>query len=70
VAEASTPPRQGPPAYTSPRSYTPKHLGEKILTFGQLTPNDEADNGGWFSRLPELMHADQAAFLMANGYLR
>ena len=32
VAEASTPPRQSPPAYTSPRSYTPKDLAEKILT--------------------------------------
>jgi class 3 adenylate cyclase/tetratricopeptide (TPR) repeat protein len=32
VAEASTPPRQSPPAYTSPRSYPPKHLAEKILT--------------------------------------
>ena len=32
VAEASTPHRQSPPACTSPRSYTPKHLAEKILT--------------------------------------
>ena len=25
-------PLQGPPAFASPRSYTPKHLAEKILT--------------------------------------
>ena len=32
VAEAPAPPRQSSPAFTSPRSYTPKHLAEKILT--------------------------------------
>ena len=32
VAEAPAPPRQGSAAFASPRSYTPKHLAEKILT--------------------------------------
>jgi class 3 adenylate cyclase/tetratricopeptide (TPR) repeat protein len=32
VAEASTPPLQGPPPFASPDAYTPKHLAEKILT--------------------------------------
>ena len=43
---------------------------EVVAYGGELTPNDEADGGGWFSRLPDPMHADQDAFLMANGYLR
>ena len=32
VAEAPAPPLQGSRAFASPRSYTPKHLAEKILT--------------------------------------
>ena len=32
VAGAPAPPLQGSPAFASPRSYTPKHLAEKILT--------------------------------------
>jgi hypothetical protein len=32
VAEAPAPTLQGSPAFASPRSYTPKHLAEKILT--------------------------------------
>jgi class 3 adenylate cyclase len=32
VAQAPAPPLQGSPAFASPRSYTPKHLAEKILT--------------------------------------
>src|SRR5262249_43301692 len=32
VAEAAAPPLQGSPTFTSPRSYIPKHLAEKILT--------------------------------------
>ena len=32
VAEAPAPPLQGSPAFTSPQSYTPKHLAERILT--------------------------------------
>jgi len=32
VAEAHTPPLPGAPAFTSPRSHTPAHLAEKILT--------------------------------------
>jgi hypothetical protein len=32
VAEAPAPPLQGSPAFASPRSYTPQHLAEKILT--------------------------------------
>jgi class 3 adenylate cyclase len=32
VAEAPAPPLQGSPGFTSPQSYTPQHLAEKILT--------------------------------------
>src|SRR5262245_31312573 len=32
VAEAPAPPRESSPGFTSPQSYTPKHLAEKILT--------------------------------------
>ncbi len=32
VAEAALPPREGYPDFTSPQSYTPKHLAERILT--------------------------------------
>src|SRR3989454_4467490 len=32
VTQAPPPPLQGSPAFASPRSYTPKHLAEKILT--------------------------------------
>ena len=32
VAEAPARPREGSPDFTSPQSYTPKHLAEKILT--------------------------------------
>ena len=32
VAEAPAPPREGSPDFTSPQSYTPKHLAERILT--------------------------------------
>ncbi len=29
----------------------------------------EADDGGWFSRVPDRMHADQDAYLIEHGYL-
>jgi hypothetical protein len=32
VAEAPAPSREGTPDFTSPQSYTPKHLAERILT--------------------------------------
>lgn len=35
---------------------------------GRLRSNQEALEHGWFSRLPQPMHADQDVFLLANGY--
>src|SRR5262245_61892222 len=32
VAEAPSAPREGAPDFTSPQSYTPKHLAERILS--------------------------------------
>lgn len=36
---------------------------------GELKPNAEADAGGWFSVLPEPMHADQDEYLVREDYL-
>jgi len=36
---------------------------------GGLTPNDESQESGWFTQLPEGMHADQDKYLLTNGYL-
>jgi len=35
----------------------------------KLNPNSEAQKGGWFSEVPENMHADQDTYLLRNGYL-
>jgi ADP-ribose pyrophosphatase YjhB (NUDIX family) len=42
---------------------------EAIAYDGQVTPNKEASDGGWFSKLPQPMHADQDLFLVSRGYL-
>jgi ADP-ribose pyrophosphatase YjhB (NUDIX family) len=42
---------------------------EIIKYTGKLKVNEEAINGGWFSKLPVDMHADQDTFLVQNGYL-
>lgn len=37
---------------------------------GKLSPNNEASNGGWFTEIPDNMHADQDRFLLEGGYLK
>lgn len=36
---------------------------------GKLKPNPEAEEGDWFRKLPEPIHADQDEFLLRRGYL-
>lgn len=36
---------------------------------GTIAANDEASDSGWFTKLPQSMHADQDAFLLAKRYL-
>jgi NUDIX domain len=36
---------------------------------GDLVADAEASNSGWFTKLPDHMHADQDKFLLDNGYL-
>lgn len=36
---------------------------------GEFHPNPEAADSGWFAAVPAGMHADQDAFLIANGYM-
>lgn len=36
---------------------------------GSLRPDPEAEDGRWFRRLPEAMHADQDVYLVEHGYL-
>jgi ADP-ribose pyrophosphatase YjhB (NUDIX family) len=36
---------------------------------GVLKANTEAENGGWFTKPPKPMHADQDIFLIQKGYL-
>jgi ADP-ribose pyrophosphatase YjhB (NUDIX family) len=49
---------------------SPVGLVFEIIDYvGQATPNKEASDGGWFSQLPEPMHADQDIFLVTRGYL-
>jgi ADP-ribose pyrophosphatase YjhB (NUDIX family) len=36
----------------------------------KLKTNYEAEDSGWFNKLPINMHADQDIFLLQNGYLR
>jgi ADP-ribose pyrophosphatase YjhB (NUDIX family) len=35
---------------------------------GELRANDEAETAGWFSKLPQGMHADQDTFLLQNNF--
>jgi ADP-ribose pyrophosphatase YjhB (NUDIX family) len=42
---------------------------EAIRYAGTPRVNAEASEGGWFSRLPGPMHADQDAFLLSRGYV-
>lgn len=37
---------------------------------GNLKPNNEAQESGWFTELPKAMHADQDEYLLTHGYLR
>lgn len=37
---------------------------------GTLRPNNESQESGWFTEVPENMHADQDQFLLTNNYLR
>ncbi len=49
---------------------SPVGLVFEALRFrGTPHPNGEATEGGWFSRLPQPMHADQDAFLLGHGYV-
>jgi len=49
----------------------PVGLVFEILEYkNELKLNEESMNGGWFSRLPENMHADQDTFLLEHGYLQ
>lgn len=36
---------------------------------GEPNPNNESQESGWFTEVPENMHADQDKFLLANSYL-
>lgn len=36
---------------------------------GEVTPNHEAKQWGWFRQLPSNMHADQDAFLAESGFV-
>lgn len=36
---------------------------------GEAQPRADADDGRWFRRVPEEMHADQDVYLVAHGYL-
>jgi ADP-ribose pyrophosphatase YjhB (NUDIX family) len=42
---------------------------EVIAYRGQLAPDEEASDGGWFTTLPDPRHADQDVFLVTRGYL-
>ena len=42
---------------------------EVIGDRGQLAPDEEASDGGWFRTLPDPMHADQDVFLVTRDYL-
>ena len=42
----------------------------EVLSFnGELKPNDEAQNGSWYTTIPKKMHADQDMFLINKNYL-
>jgi ADP-ribose pyrophosphatase YjhB (NUDIX family) len=49
---------------------SPVGLVFEVIRYGG-TPrvSAEASEGGWFTRLPEPMHADQDAFLLGHGYV-
>jgi ADP-ribose pyrophosphatase YjhB (NUDIX family) len=36
---------------------------------GELKTNNEALDSGWFTKIPDNLHADQDIFLIGNGYL-
>lgn len=36
---------------------------------GTLKPNNESQQDGWFTQIPQTMHADQDEYLLRNGYL-
>lgn len=36
---------------------------------GELNPNNESQDYGWFAQMPENMHADQDKYLVRNGYM-
>lgn len=36
---------------------------------GDLSVNSESENSGWFTKIPENMHADQDDYLLKHGYL-
>jgi ADP-ribose pyrophosphatase YjhB (NUDIX family) len=42
---------------------------EVISYAGDVQIDSEAEDGRWFSRLPDGMHADQNAYLIEHGYL-
>jgi len=42
---------------------------EVIKFSGELSVNGEAENSGWFIKIPENMHADQDVYLLRRGYL-
>lgn len=42
----------------------------EILDYsGSLIINQESQDGGWFNKIPDDMHADQDTFLLANSYM-
>ena len=55
VAQAPAPALQGSPAFASPRSYTPKHLAEKILAL-EGSPRGRAQAGDGALRRPQALH--------------
>ncbi len=42
---------------------------EVIKYTGELKIDNEAEDGGWFSKIPDNIHADQDEFLLRNNYL-
>ncbi len=49
---------------------TPVGLVFEIESYeGNLEPDDESVDSGWFKKLPKGMHADQDRFLLDKGYL-
>lgn len=42
---------------------------EVTVNSGFVKPNSEAEEGGWFTKVPADMHKDQDTFLVIEGYL-